>query len=252
MPIHRKPLKDEVFDVLHQDILAGQYAAGTWLRQEEVAARLGVSMTPVREALDLLVSSGLAERVPYRGVRVLRPSARDILDSYAMRLLLEGLAARAAATRITGGQLAKLRSLLTEASRLLEFEDMSQERASSRALHAAIVEASGNALLYRLYLNVLNTFPDWLLYEHLFRRPELLASSMQEEHREHQRIVDAIGRHDPDAAVKAAIEHVLGRGRELQIYLGVPLAELGAREAEILGLLAPTREPITTTERELS
>ena len=72
--LRRKPLKDEVFDVLHQDILSGKYAAGAWLRQEEIARRLGVSMTPVREALDLLVAAGLAERVAYRGVRILQPS----------------------------------------------------------------------------------------------------------------------------------------------------------------------------------
>jgi DNA-binding GntR family transcriptional regulator len=95
--VNRKPLKAEVFDVLHENILSGQYPAGSWLRQEEISKRLGVSMTPVREALDLLVSTGLAERVAYRGVRVLRPSSPDILDSYEMRLLLEGAGARAAA-----------------------------------------------------------------------------------------------------------------------------------------------------------
>jgi DNA-binding GntR family transcriptional regulator len=90
----RKPLKVEVFDALHESILAGHYAAGDWLRQEEISRRLGVSMTPVREALDLLVASGLAERVAYRGVRVLRMSSPDILDSYELRLLLEAAASR--------------------------------------------------------------------------------------------------------------------------------------------------------------
>src|SRR5512143_177381 len=85
----RKPLKEEVFDVLHERILAGEYPAGQWLRQEEISSRLGVSMTPVREALDLLVSAGLAERVPYRGVRVFKPDVPEILNSYSMRLLLE-------------------------------------------------------------------------------------------------------------------------------------------------------------------
>ena len=76
MTVHRKPLKEEVFEILHGRIIAGQYSAGEWLRQEEISSQLGVSMTPVREALDLLVSSGLAERVPYRGVRILEPSTR--------------------------------------------------------------------------------------------------------------------------------------------------------------------------------
>ncbi|MGZ6316095.1 MAG: GntR family transcriptional regulator, partial [Anaerolineales bacterium] len=83
--VHRKPLKEEVFDVLHGRIIAGQYSAGEWLRQEEISSLLGVSMTPVREALDLLVSAGLAERVPYRGVRILEPSPKEILNSYGLR-----------------------------------------------------------------------------------------------------------------------------------------------------------------------
>jgi len=67
--VRKKSLKDEVFELLHQRIVAGKYSPGEWLRQEELAQQLGVSQTPVREALDLLVSVGLAERVPYRGCR---------------------------------------------------------------------------------------------------------------------------------------------------------------------------------------
>jgi len=65
-----KPLKEEIYDALHRQIIAGKYGPGDWLRQEDIATLMCVSMTPVREALDLLVSTGLAERVPYRGVRV--------------------------------------------------------------------------------------------------------------------------------------------------------------------------------------
>jgi DNA-binding FadR family transcriptional regulator len=68
--IQKRPLKEDIFDVLHEKIISGAYKPGDWLRQDDIATQLGVSMTPVREALDLLVSSGLAERVPYRGVRV--------------------------------------------------------------------------------------------------------------------------------------------------------------------------------------
>lgn len=56
-----KPLKDEIYDALHRQIIAGKYEPGDWLRQEDIASQMGVSMTPVREALDLLVSKGLAE-----------------------------------------------------------------------------------------------------------------------------------------------------------------------------------------------
>src|SRR5512136_2105185 len=109
--VHRKSLKEEVFEVLHSRIIAGQYSAGEWLRQEDISSQMGVSMTPVREALDLLVSAGLAERVPYRGVRILEPSRKEILDSYGMRLLLESAAVFGAARHSSGAQVAQLRLL---------------------------------------------------------------------------------------------------------------------------------------------
>src|SRR5512143_141982 len=195
--VHRKPLKEEVFEILHGRIVAGQYAAGEWLRQEDISSQLGVSMTPVREALDLLVSAGLAERVPYRGVRVLEPSSKEILNSYGMRLLLESAAVHAAAQNASGTQVAQLRAILEESRTLVELKDMSRQRVLSRQLHSAIVAASGNAQLHRVYTTVLNTFPDWMLYEYQFRHPELLDESMNGEYREHGAIVDAVAMHDP-------------------------------------------------------
>lgn len=238
LSVHRKPLKAEVFDLLHKQILAGEYAAGQWLRQEEISSVLGVSMTPVREALDLLVSSGLAERVPYRGVRILKPSAPEILDSYGMRLLLECSATYAAALCISEEQLGGLQRLLDRGRVLVKLEHLPRERALSRDLHSAIVAATGNVLLHRIYLTVLNSFPDWMLYEHLFRRPELLEDSMRSEYQEHRLIVEALGAHDPQKAVQRTLEHVINRGRELETYLRIPVEAVRAREAQILPLLA--------------
>jgi DNA-binding GntR family transcriptional regulator len=240
--VRRKPVKEQVYDVLHESILAGRFSAGEWLRQEDIAARLGVSMTPVREALDLLVSSGLAERVPYRGVRIRNPSVPDILDSYCMRLLLEGVAAFSAAEKINRLQLAELRDLLSRGKGLIALSDMPDERALSRELHSAIVAASGNRLLHRTYLTILNTFPDWMLYEHLYRQPELLAESMQTEHREHRLIVEALESRHPGLAVERTIEHMRSRGRELEAYLGISAESLRAHEALVLPLLQGIRE----------
>ena len=230
--LRRKPLKDEVFDVLHQDILSGKYAAGAWLRQDEVARRLGVSMTPVREALDLLVAAGMAERVAYRGVRILQPSGPEILEAYEMRIILEGIASRAAAASISADDLAGLMSLLEEGDRLSKLDDLPREREVSRALHLAIVDASGNRLLGRIYGEVLRAFPDWMLYEHLYRRPELLEASIRDEHREHRLIVEALADGNAETAVLRTIEHIVRRGRELEKYLGVSREALRSREAE--------------------
>ncbi len=238
LAVHRKPMKDEIFDILHQRIIAGQYASGQWLRQEEISSQLGVSMTPVREALDLLVSAGLAERVPYRGVRIIEPSKQEIVDSYGMRLLLESAAVFAAALFISDAQVAELRKILEESRSLVNLKDMSRERVLSRELHAAIVSASGNTQLYKMYTTVLNTFPDWMLYEYLFRHPELLENSMRNEYQEHCAIVDAVGMHEPHIAVQRTLEHITNRGRELEAYLGIPVDMVRAKEAEVLPLLA--------------
>ena len=205
-------------------------------------------MTPVREALDLLVSSGLAERVPYRGVRIRNPSIADILDSYCMRLLLEGVGAFSAAEKINGAQLDELWNLLGRAKGLVTLGDMPDERALSRELHSAIVAASGNELLHHTYLTILNTFPDWMLYEHLYRQPELLAESMQTEYREHRLIIEALACRDQCLSVERTIEHMRSRARELEIHLGISAESLQAHEAQVLPLLQGIRRPINRKE----
>jgi len=230
-------MKQDIYEFVHERIIAGQYAPGEWLRQDVISSQLGVSMTPVREALDLLVSAGLAERVPYRGVRVLQLTAEEIVDSYGTRLLLEGAAAYASAINISPEQLAKLGALLDESKSLVELKDMSRSRALNRELHTAIVAASGNTLLNKIYITVLNTFPDWMLYEYMFRHPELLDESIQNEYKEHRAIVDALAAHEPVLSIQRAIEHITNRSNELETYLGVPIETITAKESQILPML---------------
>jgi DNA-binding GntR family transcriptional regulator len=240
--VQRKPMKEQVYDVLHENILAGRYAAGSWLRQEEIASQLGVSMTPVREALDLLVSSGLAERVPYKGVRICDPSPSEILEAYGLRLLLEGAAAFSAACKIDNEQLAELWALLERIRPLVALRDMPEERALGRELHSAIVAASGSRLLHKTYLTVLNAFPDWMLYEYLYRQPELLAECMGNEFHEHRLIVDALAGHDQTLALRRTIEHMASRARELESHLGISPEALRECEAQVLPLLQAIQE----------
>src|SRR3989304_2067233 len=146
-----KPLKEEIYDALHRQIIAGKYGPGDWLRQEDIASQMGVSMTPVREALDLLVSAGLAERVPHRGVRVRNMSTQDVVEAYGLRLVLEAVTTREAVNHITQEQIAGLEKILNEMTKFVELNDMPRERQLSREFHSAIAEASGNQLLIKLY-----------------------------------------------------------------------------------------------------
>jgi len=236
-----KPLKEEIYDALHRQIIAGKYSTGEWLRQEEIASQMGVSMTPVREALDLLVAKGIAERVPYRGVRVREMSEKDVVEAYGMRLFLEAMIAKEAALNITPEQIANLQSIMDEMDRHVELSEMPQERQLSREFHAAIADASGNNLLIQLYAIVSNAFPDWLLYEALYRKPELVSGSVAQTHDEHSAILEAFKKHDPDLAVKVSLEHVLESGRWLELYRNIPAKLLREKEKQISHLIKKSK-----------
>jgi len=232
--LNKKSLKDEVFDLLSARLIAGQYTPGEWLRQEELATQLGVSQTPVREALDLLVSAGLAERVPYRGVRIRELSQDEILDAYILRLQLESLTVRLAALNITASQSEQLLAVLEQTRPLLTLQDMPQLRQLNKRFHSLIAEYSGNPLLERLFEMTSNIFPDWMLYEYLFRHPEMLLPSLEVEFQEHLAIAQAVAAHDAEAAVRCIVEHIRNLGQSLVRSLGLPQDMLVSREAQIL------------------
>jgi DNA-binding GntR family transcriptional regulator len=240
--IQKRPLKEDIFDVLHAKIISGTYKPGDWLRQDDIATQLGVSMTPVREALDLLVSAGLAERVPYRGVRVREMSTKDVVEAYGLRLFLEAVIAQEAAKNITREQVAGLERTLSEMKKHESLKDVSSERKSSREFHSAIAAATKNDLLIKLYEVVSNAFPDWLLYEALFRYPELINDSMMNTYREHVAIVNALKKGDADRAAQESIEHVMESGKWLEEYLNIPAELLREKEEQVSPLLKKTRK----------
>jgi DNA-binding GntR family transcriptional regulator len=195
---------------------------------------LGVSQTPVREALDLLVSSGLAERIPYRGVRVLHLTTQEIVDAYGMRLLLESNSAAVSAKNRTQDQLDSLYELVEKTEALMTLNDMSTQMQLNREFHLAIVAASGNTLMAKLYEIVSHQFPDWMLYEYMFRYPELLQPSLSKEFHEHKAIVDAVSAQNSElAAINVAI-HIKNLGQELIIFLGVPQNLISEKEQQML------------------
>jgi DNA-binding GntR family transcriptional regulator len=237
-----KPLKEEIFDALHRQIIAGKYGPGDWLRQEDIAGQMGVSMTPVREALDLLVASGLAERVAYRGVRVREMSPRDVADAYGLRLLLEVTIAHEAARNITPEQIKRLEKMMVEMQKHETLDEMPLARQLAREFHNAIAEATGNALLVKLYGVVSNAFPDWLLYEALFRHPDIVTGSMSATHEEHTAIIDALKKRDGDKTAQKSVEHLMESGKWLEEYLNIPAKLLREKEEQISHIFKKTRK----------
>jgi DNA-binding GntR family transcriptional regulator len=243
-------MRDDVFDILHKRIIAGEIRPGEWLRQDDIASQLGVSMTPVREALDSLVASGLAEREPYRGVRVVELSHDEMLDAYGLRILLEPAAARLASQRrpepVEGTatpreawteqsrSLQELKRLLVGTLKLVRLEDMSRLRELSRQFHAQIVTMSGSPLLTRLYGIAAAKFPDWMLYEAMFRHPEALTESLRAEQNQHRAILEAIAARDPETAAQASLDHILSLGKDLETYLGISREHIQQKEKQFL------------------
>jgi DNA-binding GntR family transcriptional regulator len=231
----KRPLKEDIFDALVEKIISGKYKPGDWLRQEDIASQLKVSMTPVREALDLLDAAGLAERVPYRGVRVPQPTPEAIAESYAMRLLLEKVVSRAAALNREQVHVEALKRIVGQARKLIRREEMSASRKLSGDFHMTVVEAANNSMLTRVYRTVMNTFPDWMLYQAMFQHPEELEQSVKEEYQEHLAIAEAIGARDAKLAEQRATEHILDIGRQIVLYLEVP-QDLLDRKVDQIGL----------------
>ncbi len=235
--VQHKPLKEEIFEALHKQIIAGKYLPGDWLRQEEIASQMGVSMTPVREGLDLLVAAGLAERVPYRGVRVPEMSKNDIVQAYGLRLILEAIAAREAAMHITREQVSALSRTQDELKNQVTLNELSYARQLSREFHRNIVAAAGNNLLSKLYDIVANAFPDWMLYEAMFHHPDLLTESLIDDEKEHRTILNALAKGKPDEAAQKAVDHIVHLGASLEKLLDIPPELLREKERQVLLLI---------------
>lgn len=136
-------------------IIEGEYAPDERLIEEQLAERLGVSRTPIRQALTMLEAEGLVEIAPNKGAMVCSFSVEDVGDIYDLRAVLEGYAARRAALRIAGEELGRLSELAEEmeglAGRFSEHEEEIRRLvALNQEFHGTIVVASRNRRLGRL------------------------------------------------------------------------------------------------------
>ena len=231
--LQKKTLASEVFEFLHRGIVMGKYAPGEWLRQNDIAAQLDVSSTPVRGALDRLVSVGLAERVPYRGVRVTKLTDEEIVDTHILRLVLEIAVVRLAAHNISQPQLNALYDILEQTRNLRTPEHMSKHRQLNRDFHLTVANAGGSPLMGRFYEMASTKYPDWMLYERAFQQVDIFGSALDQEFKEHRAIVDAIASHDAGLAAQRAMEHMETLGNELVAFIGIPRALLQERVRQV-------------------
>lgn len=138
-------LVDEVVDVLRNRICEGQYSPGSPIRQEQLAAELNVSRTPLREALRMLEREGLVEMAPGRGTRVISVDLPSLLAAYELREAIDGVAARLAAQNTSRSCSRQLAPILVAQEIALDPWMPAAYTTANVAFHRTIIEASGNA-----------------------------------------------------------------------------------------------------------
>jgi DNA-binding GntR family transcriptional regulator len=186
---------------LRDSILSGELPPGAPLRLEELAERLGMSISPVREAVRRLESLGLAVHVPHRGARVSELALDDLRDTYEVRLVLEPLAVRKAAGHFTDRDAETARRHLTEYGLARERGELLQARTAHTAFHFALYSAARSEWLLRLIR------PAWENCER-YRAISLQSSGIRAVEREHERILDACVRHQPARAAAELTRHL--------------------------------------------
>jgi DNA-binding GntR family transcriptional regulator len=136
----------DVYRALQRGIQEGRYAGGTRLKEMDLAAELGVSRTPIREAIRLLERDGVVEVIPNRGAAVRSWSVEDVEDVYALRAIIEGFCASLAATRMEPSGISHLVEINDELSRRIRSGETDVEALIrlNAAFHHAIVEGSGS------------------------------------------------------------------------------------------------------------
>ena len=203
MIVHNsKSLEEKVYLQLEEEILSGKYKKGDSLTEISISERLGVSRTPVRGALHRLFEEGLINMIPNRGAVVIGVTEEDLVDIYAIRMRLEGLASAQAARKI--GDEDKKR--LVEAVELSEFyiskNNTDQLRELDTEFHSIIYRASGNRLLSKTLSELHRSIK-------AYRKLSLsVTSRLERSVAEHREILEAILNGDADAADRLTSEHI--------------------------------------------
>jgi DNA-binding GntR family transcriptional regulator len=150
-PVTREMLSTKIKDRILQLILEGELQPGDRLVETRIARELGVSQSPMREAIRDLAGVGLLEIEPFRGARVRRFTRDEFLDDMEMRGELEAIAAGRAATRISEPQIARLKALVEEMIHLGASGDAHGQALKNTEFHRTVVEAAGSDALQRMW-----------------------------------------------------------------------------------------------------
>ena len=196
------PLRDVVFNTLRRAILRGELKPGERLMEIQLANKLGVSRTPIREAIRKLELEGLVLMIPRKGAEVAEITEKNLRDVLEVRCALEELAVQLACERIDEEGVKALRDAGRHFKEILDSDDITQIAQADEAFHDVIFTATGNARLIQLLNNLREQMYRYRI-EYLKKKecyPVLLA--------EHKEILDAISERDKDHATRITSQHI--------------------------------------------
>lgn len=195
-------LKERAYAAIKDAILTLRLEPGTPLVETDLAAQLGISKTPVRDALQQLEREGFVTRVPFKGTVVTGVTMRDLTEIFQLRAVLEGLAARLAAPLFSVEELDALAGRLAAAEAALAAGDLALCSRHGQALHDAIMAKTDNHRLVSI---------NRILDEHIQRFRILstrISGRLNKSVAEHYRVLAALCSRDPDAAELAMRHHL--------------------------------------------
>lgn len=196
------PLRDVVFNTLRRAILTGQLKPGERLMEVHLANKLGVSRTPIREAIRKLELEGLVVMIPRRGAEVAKISEKSLQDVLEVRRALDEFIVELATSRITKEQLNRLKEAASEFETATKDQDTATIAKADVAFHDIIMEATGNLRLKQL---VNNLAEQMYRYRFVYLKDNSIHSQLVKEHKD---IYQAISQKDTEAAKKAARIHI--------------------------------------------
>ena len=196
--LKRMTLKEQAYHALRKMIMSHRFSAGKWINVERLAKELGVSRTPVWQALKDLEKQGLVVYVPQRGMRMARMTPNMAMDLYEVRGVLEGLAAKLAAEKMDDDTLLRMETVLRKQASIVGSEDLLAYSSSDFDFHSLIYESTGNWLLKETLDNIKGR-----------SRPLLcnIFPILSDLHQDHIEVLEALRSKDGNRAEKAMFEH---------------------------------------------
>lgn len=195
-------IRDQVYQILRDEICAGKYPPGYWLQETELTEHLGVSRSPVREALRRLVGDGLLIEIPNKGVFVKEFTDRDIDEIFDMRMMLESYAIRKSRDHLTSARLQQLFDILEKLEMTHASGDVASYTQNDEILHKQLVNFSENSL-------VISTYDRVRSMNQQFRVLSLTSHQRFDESLvEHRQIVQALAVEDVETACQTNARHL--------------------------------------------